>query len=56
VRYWAWIACGLVACSTGTNSGSEETADTIFLGGPILTMDGASDGGNMQVAMAGATW
>jgi predicted amidohydrolase YtcJ len=36
------IVCGLAACSSGTNSSSGVTADTIFFGGPILTMDVAS--------------
>ncbi len=39
------IANGLIACSQSRDSASNEVADTIFLGGPILTMDGASDGG-----------
>ena len=37
-----WVACGLVACSSDSDSGAGEIADTIFLGGPILTMDGPS--------------
>ena len=65
------IANGLIACSQSRDSASDEVADTIFLSGPILTMDGASppyveaeaviDGvivyaGDNDGAKADATW
>ena len=65
------IANGLIACSQSRESASDEVADTIFLSGPSLTMDGASppyveaeaviDGvivyaGDNDAAKADATW
>jgi hypothetical protein len=47
---------GLISCSPSRDSAFDDVADTIFLGGPILTMDGAIDGDNIQVAKVDAAW